>query len=109
VRKGVVVIVAAISRYRAARDEARRRLGPFIEVYVHCPVEELVRRDTKGLYARALRAEVPHFTGINDPYEPPLSPEVTIYTHRESVDESVAKLLDAIELLPAAADLAAAF
>jgi adenylyl-sulfate kinase len=99
-RHGVVVIVAAISPYRAARDEARTSVKHFIEVYVRCPLEELVHRDTKGLYARALRGEVAHFTGISDPYERPLKPEVTLDTHRELLDESVGKVLHAIERLP---------
>jgi adenylyl-sulfate kinase len=95
-RNGVIVIVAAISPYRAARDEARAAIGSFLEVHVQCSIDELVRRDTKGLYARALAGAVPNFTGISDPYEEPLSPEVTVRTDLESLDASVARVLAAI-------------
>ncbi len=100
VRQGGVVIVAAISPYRETRDEARALLsaaGGFVEVFVDCPLEELVRRDVKGLYARALRGELPQFTGISDPYEPPLAPEVHLHTDRETIDESVAKIVAYLE------------
>jgi adenylylsulfate kinase len=96
-RNGVIVIVAAISPYRAVRDEARAEIGHFLEVYVQCPIDELVRRDTKGLYARALEGSVPNFTGISDPYEEPLHPEVTVRTDVESRDDSVSKVLAAID------------
>jgi len=98
VRNGVVVIVAAISPYRAARDSARAEIGGFVEVHVDCPVPELTRRDTKGLYVRALAGELHGFTGISDPYEEPLAPEVVVHTDRESVDESVQKILAATGL-----------
>ncbi|MBI4307940.1 MAG: adenylyl-sulfate kinase [Chloroflexi bacterium] len=96
-RNGVVSVVAAISPYREVREEVRRDIGDFIEVYVHCPLEELVRRDVKGLYAKAIRGEIPNFTGVSDPYEEPLNPEVTVHTDRETVDESLGKVLAAIE------------
>jgi adenylyl-sulfate kinase len=96
-RNGVIVIVAAISPYRAARDEARESIGNFIEVHVQCPIDELVRRDTKGLYARALAGSLPNFTGISDPYEAPLAPDVTVRTDLESLDESLSKILAAID------------
>jgi sulfate adenylyltransferase/3'-phosphoadenosine 5'-phosphosulfate synthase len=96
-RNGVAVIVAAISPYREVRDEARQIIGSFLEVYVKCSMDELVRRDTKGLYARALRGEIPNFTGVSDPYEPPLAPEVTAETDLESVDDSVGKILRALQ------------
>src|ERR1700685_1387910 len=67
-RNGVVAIVAAISPYRAAREEVRARIPKFIEVYVECPVEVLASRDVKGLYRKALAGEILHFTGISDPY-----------------------------------------
>jgi adenylyl-sulfate kinase len=105
-RNGVPVIVAAISPYRQARDEARALIGNFIEVYVDCPVDELIRRDTKGLYGKALQGELPMFTGISDVYEPPLAPEVVVHTDREPAGRSMAKILDALEergLLPVAA------
>ena len=105
-RNGVPTIVAAISPYRAVRDEVRGEIGAFVEVFVRCPVEELIRRDVKGLYERALRGEVGQFTGVSDPYEEPLNPEVTVDTDRETIDESVAKVMAALERLgyvPAAA------
>ena len=95
-RNGVATIVAAISPYRAVRDEVRAEIGRFVEVYVSCPLQELVRRDVKGLYARALRGEIDNFTGVSDPYEPPPSPEVVVQTDRETVDQSLAKILAAL-------------
>lgn len=97
VRHGVAVITAAISPYEEARAAARQRIGSVLEVYVRCSIGELVRRDVKGLYERALRGEVQHFTGVSDPYEEPAAPDVIVDTDRESVDESVAKILRAVE------------
>ncbi len=91
-RTGVIAIVAAISPYRAVREEVRGTIENFIEVYVHCPIEVLAERDVKGLYKQALSGEIANFTGVSDPYEPPLAPEVTIDSSRETVDESVAKV-----------------
>lgn len=96
-RHGVAVITAAISPYRSVRDEARTMIGNFVEVYVSCPLDELVRRDVKGLYAKALRGEIGNFTGVSDPYEEPLHPEVTVATDRESVTESVERILATLE------------
>ena len=73
-RHGVIVIVAAISPYRAVREEVRSTIPNFVEVYVECPIEVLAERDVKGLYKKALAGEIPHFTGVSDPYEPPLIP-----------------------------------
>lgn len=106
-RNGVVAIAAAISPYRAVRDEVRREIGDFVEVYVQCPLDELVRRDVKGLYARALRGELPQFTGVSDPYEEPLQPEVVVQTDRESVQESVARIVARLEQLGYLAPVAA--
>ncbi len=93
-RNSVVAIAAAISPYRELRDEIRKaHERPFVEVFVDCPVDTLVRRDPKGLYARALRGELSNFSGVSDPYEPPLSPEITVHTDRESVEESTARIL----------------
>jgi adenylyl-sulfate kinase len=97
-RSGVVVIVAAIAPYRTARDDVRAQIGRFLEVYVHCPVEELVRRDVRGLYRRALAGELANFTGISDPYEEPVMPDVRVDTSIEVVDESVERVLSAIHL-----------
>lgn len=96
-RNGVAVIVAAISPYRNTRDEARSEIGRFLEVYVKCSLEELVRRDVKGLYAKALRGEIANFTGVSDPYEEPSSPDVVVETERQSPPESVALILAALE------------
>jgi len=97
VRHGAAVITAAISPYNEPRQHARAQIGNFVEVYVRCPLEELVRRDVKGLYEKALRGEIAHFTGVSDPYEPPINPEVVVDTDHESVEESVAKILAALE------------
>jgi adenylyl-sulfate kinase len=102
-RNGVVVIVAAISPYRAVRDEVRARIDRFVEVHVHCSLDELVRRDVKGLYRRALAGEIPHFTGVSDPYEAPLDPEVVVDSGVESVEESVGRVLAALDESAAAA------
>ena len=91
VRSGGVAIVAAISPYNAARADARRAIGSFVEVYVECSLDELQRRDVKGLYAKALRGEIEHFTGVSDPYEAPHAPEVVVDTAHETPAESVAE------------------
>jgi adenylyl-sulfate kinase len=98
-RCGGVAITAAISPYRDARAAARDEIGRFVEVYVDCPLDKLVDRDVKGLYARALRGEIDHFTGVSDPYEPPTEPDVVVHTHLESPDESVSRILERIEAL----------
>ena len=97
-RHGVAVLSAAISPYQEARAQARARIGDFVEVYVHCPMPELVRRDVKGLYARALRGEIPHFTGISDPYEVPTHPDVVVDSGSESVGTSLARIVRHLEL-----------
>ncbi len=98
-RNGVVAISAAISPYREIRDEIRARIGCFIEVYCSAPIEVLAARDVNGLYRKALAGEIKNFTGVDDPYEPPLNPEVTIYSDRESVAESADKVLRKLEEL----------
>jgi adenylylsulfate kinase len=99
-RHGVLVITAAISPYAATRDEVRRLAERdqvhFVEVFVNASLDALVARDVKGLYRRALAGEIPHFTGVSDPYEPPASPDVVVRTDVESVDESVEKILQAL-------------
>jgi adenylylsulfate kinase len=96
-RNGVVVLVAAISPYRGTREAARAEIDRFLEVHVDCSLDELVRRDTKGLYARALRGEVSQFTGVSDPYEEPLAPDVHVRTDLESLDECVGTILHALD------------
>ncbi|MBV9358340.1 MAG: adenylyl-sulfate kinase [Chloroflexi bacterium] len=98
-RCGAVAITAAISPYREARAAARHQIGAFVEVYVRCPLDELVRRDVKGLYARALRGEIEHFTGVSDPYEPPEAPEVVVDTEAQPVAQSAAHILDRLHAL----------
>lgn len=96
-RNGVAVITAAISPYRDARAEARRMIGEgFIEVFVSAPLDTCVSRDPKGLYRKALAGAIPSFTGVSDPYEPPDAPELVVHTDRESIDESVERVLDAL-------------
>lgn len=96
-RNGVVAIAAAISPYRAIRDENRAKIGRFVEVYCEAPIEVLAERDVKGLYRKALAGEIKNFTGVDDPYEPPLKAEVTIHSDREAVRESVARVLSKLE------------
>jgi adenylylsulfate kinase len=98
-RNGVVAITAAISPYRAIRGEIREMTANFMEVYVNAPLEICESRDVKGLYAKARSGELKHFTGIDDPYEEPLNPEVVCYTARESIEESVIKVITELERL----------
>jgi adenylyl-sulfate kinase len=98
-RNGVIVIVAAISPYRESRDNARQEIKDFVEVFVKCPIEVLIERDVKGLYKKALAGNLPHFTGVSDPYEEPLNPEIQIETNREAPDQSAAKILGVLEKL----------
>lgn len=98
-RHGVIAMAAAISPYRAVRDEVRSRIGDFVEVYMACPIEVLADRDVKGLYKKALAGEIPHFTGVSDPYEPPLAPEVTIHSDSETPEESVERIWKKLEAM----------
>jgi adenylyl-sulfate kinase len=98
-RNGVIAVAAAISPYREVRDEVRARIPNFVEVYVECPVEVLAGRDVKGLYRRAMAGEIAQFTGVSDPYEPPLSAEVVVNSSRESPEESVEKIWATLERL----------
>jgi adenylyl-sulfate kinase len=98
-RNGVIAIAAAISPYRAVREEVRARISNFVEVYVECPVAVLAERDVKGLYKKALAGEIPQFTGISDPYEPPAEPEVTVNSSQETPGESVEKIWATLEQL----------
>jgi adenylylsulfate kinase len=93
-RNGVFVITAAISPYRAIREEARAMIKDFVEVYAEAPLEVCEERDVKGLYAKARAGEIKGFTGVDDPYEPPPRPEVTCKTDRETVEESAQKVID---------------
>jgi bifunctional enzyme CysN/CysC len=96
-RHGVIALVSAISPYREGRDEVRARIANFLEVYVNAPLSICEERDVKGLYRKARSGEIPGFTGIDDPYEPPLSPEIECRTDRETIAESAQKIVDAVE------------
>jgi adenylyl-sulfate kinase len=98
-RNNVIAIAAAISPYRAARDEVRSRITTFVEVYIECPIEVLAERDVKGYYRKALAGEIRHFTGISDPYEPPLSPDVLIHSCEEMPEHSADRIWAALEKL----------
>jgi adenylylsulfate kinase len=92
-KHGVVVVVAAISPYREIRQEVRKLIGNFIEIYVNAPLDVCEQRDVKGLYKKARSGEINNFTGVDDPYEPPLTHEVECLTNQESINESVQKVL----------------
>lgn len=96
-RNNVCAITAAISPYRSARDEARGEIDRFVEVYVKCPLETCIARDVKGLYRRALAGEISNFTGISDPYEAPLNPEVVVETDQESTEASLGRIVAKLE------------
>jgi adenylyl-sulfate kinase len=98
-RNGVIAIAAAISPYRCVRDEVRARTENFVEIYVECPLEVVIERDVKGLYKKALAGEIQHFTGVSDPYEPPLDPDVTVHSWIETPEESVEKIWTKLEEL----------
>ncbi len=93
-RNGIGAVTAAISPYADVRKEARDMATNFVEVFVDAPLEECRQRDVKGLYSRADRGEIPNFTGVSDPYEPPENPEVHVHTDQESPDESAQHVLD---------------
>lgn len=96
-RNDVVAIVAAISPYREVREEVRDQIGSFVEVYVKCPIEVLAERDVKGLYKKALAGEIKNFTGVDDPYEEPLSPQIVIETDTETPEQSAERILVKLE------------
>ena len=96
-RNGVISISAAISPYRIVRDENRRRIVHFVEIFVKCPIDVLVQRDVKGLYKKALAGEIKNFTGISDPYEEPLEPEIVVESDKETVEHSTRKIIRYLE------------
>jgi adenylyl-sulfate kinase len=96
-RNGVIAISAAISPYREIRNEIRLNHQRFFEVYMKCSIEKLSERDVKGLYKKALAGEIKNFTGVSDPYEEPLHPELVLDSGTEKVDESLRKLLKTLE------------
>jgi adenylyl-sulfate kinase len=99
-RNDVVAIAAAISPYREVRDEVRAAIGRFVEVFVTAPLEVLADRDVKGLYRKAMAGEISNFTGVNDPYEEPLNPEVVCYSDgRETPEQSAARVMAKLQEL----------
>jgi adenylylsulfate kinase len=98
-RNGVKVLATFVSPYMERRRKSREEIGEFMEVYVRCPVEECMRRDTKGMYRKALAGEITGFTGVDDPYEEPPDPELILDTDKETVEESVQKVLEKMESL----------
>lgn len=95
-RNNVAVLVAATSPYKATREENRRAIGRYVEVYVDCPTEKLIQRDTTGKYKKALSGEIPNFIGITEPYEPPTSPEVTLHSDVDPVDEGARRIFQSL-------------
>src|SRR6202171_353401 len=98
-RSGGVAITAAISPYREVRDEIRAATPGFVEVFARCPLDTLVERDVKGLYRKAIAGEIANFTGVSDPYEEPLNPEVVCDSSKETAEQSLAKVIDQLERL----------
>src|SRR6202790_4469435 len=96
-RNGVIAISAAISPYREIRDEVRAMHDRFFEVFVQCPVPTLAERDVKGLYKKALAGEIKNFTSVSDPYEEPLTPEITLHSDTETKEQAPARLLPALK------------
>jgi len=93
VRGDAIAIVAAISPYQEARDQARKRIGIFLEIYVKCPIAVCVQRDVKGLYGKAKSGGITNMTGLDDPYEPPVAPDLVLETDRETAEDCVTKIL----------------
>lgn len=98
-RNGVIVLVALISPYRAFRENARREIGTFVEVFARCPLEVCIKRDPKGLYKKAMAGEIKDLTGLQDVYEEPTNPEVVIDTDKISADEGVLKIIEELTKL----------
>ncbi len=96
-RHGVIVLVSAISPYRATRQEVRQRIGNFIEVFVDAPLEVCEQRDVKGLYRKARAGLIQHFTGIDDPYEPPECPEVVCKTAEQSISDCIELVMHSLK------------
>jgi adenylyl-sulfate kinase len=92
-RNGVIVLTSFISPYREMRDQARRKIGEFLEVYVKCSLEECIRRDVKGMYKKAMAGQIKEFTGVSDPYEEPERPDLLIETDTETLEQSTARVL----------------
>ena len=98
-KHGVAVIASFISPYRDMRRKSREEIGNFVEVFVKCPLEVCIERDTKGLYKKALRGEIKNFTGISHPYEEPENPEIVIETDKYSIEDCVRKVINNLKKL----------
>lgn len=96
-RNGVATLAAFVSPYREIREQIRSEIENFVEVYVKCPLEVCIQRDVKGMYKKALAGEIKNFTGISDPYEEPLNPELIVETDKESPEESAQKVIRKLE------------
>ena len=92
-RNNVAVLATFVSPYRARRAKTKEEIGEYIEIFVSCPVEVCIERDVKGMYKRALAGEITNFTGIDDPYEAPLNPDLTLNTDKETIEESIEKVM----------------
>ncbi len=98
-RNGVATLCSFISPYTERRNKSRWEIGDFVECYCECPLETLIERDAKGLYRKALAGEIPNFTGVSDPYEPPTNPEIVVHTGAQTIEESTAVILSRLEEL----------
>jgi adenylyl-sulfate kinase len=96
-KHGAIAIAAAVSPFRATRDQVRATIENFVEVYVAAPLEVCIARDVKGMYKKAMAGEIPQFTGISDPYEHPLNPELTVEAYQESPEASAARIIAKLE------------
>ncbi len=93
-RNGVAVLTTFVSPYKEMRNNARKEIKDFVEIYVKCPIELCKKRDVKGMYKKALEGKIKNFTGVDDPYEEPENPEIILYTDKETIEESVQKTID---------------
>lgn len=96
-RNGVAVLTSFISPYRELREYARQEIGKFIEVYVKCSLEVCMQRDVKGMYKKAMKGEIKEFTGVSDPYEEPLNPEILLETDKKTIEESTDKIVSRLK------------
>ncbi|MFW6069135.1 MAG: adenylyl-sulfate kinase [Chloroflexota bacterium] len=96
-RNGVACVCSFISPYQAVRDQVREETTNFIEVFVDAPLEVVMERDVKGLYAKAVAGEIPNFTGISDPFEAPIAPEIHVRTDRQTPEESAQVIIDYLQ------------
>lgn len=98
-RNGIIVLTSFVSPYTDLRNYARREIGDFVEIYVKCPVEVCIQRDTRGMYKKALAGEIQNFTGVSDPYEEPLNPEIIIESDKDTLEETIARIMERLEEL----------